>query len=137
MIYLTALREGGRHWCSFLCRSWRENSEKADEGVQGLAPGPGGVTTPSLSMAGKLTYKDAGVDTVKAAALVGEIKTHVNRTQKQRQLMGAFGLFAAARFFATGLRAFLEAGADLVDLLVPVFRAIEEGTGSKECASGE
>ncbi|MDA0767669.1 MAG: phosphoribosylformylglycinamidine cyclo-ligase [Verrucomicrobia bacterium] len=47
-------------------------------------------------MAGKLTYKEAGVDTVKAAALVGEIKTHVQRTQKQRQLMGAFGLFAAA-----------------------------------------
>ncbi|NIP92575.1 MAG: phosphoribosylformylglycinamidine cyclo-ligase, partial [Akkermansiaceae bacterium] len=47
-------------------------------------------------MAGKLTYKEAGVDTVKAAALVGDIRTHVQRTQKQRQLMGAFGLFAAA-----------------------------------------
>ena len=47
-------------------------------------------------MAAKLTYKEAGVDTVKAAALVGGIRTHVQRTQKQRQLMGAFGLFAAA-----------------------------------------
>jgi phosphoribosylformylglycinamidine cyclo-ligase len=47
-------------------------------------------------MASKLTYKEAGVDTEQAAALVGEIKTHVQRTQKQRQLMGAFGLFAAA-----------------------------------------
>jgi hypothetical protein len=49
----------------------------------------------------------------------------------------AFGLFAAARFFAAGLRTFLEVGADLVDLLVPVFRAIGEGTGSKESAFGE
>lgn len=47
-------------------------------------------------MGAKLTYKEAGVDTFKAAALVGEIRTHVQRTQKQRQLMGAFGLFAAA-----------------------------------------
>jgi phosphoribosylformylglycinamidine cyclo-ligase len=47
-------------------------------------------------MGGKLTYKEAGVDTVKAAALVGDIRGHVARTQKQRQLMGAFGLFAAA-----------------------------------------
>jgi phosphoribosylformylglycinamidine cyclo-ligase len=47
-------------------------------------------------MASKLTYKEAGVDTEQAAALVGEIRTHVQRTQKQRQLMGAFGLFAAA-----------------------------------------
>ena len=47
-------------------------------------------------MGGKLTYKEAGVDTVKAAALVGDIRSHVQRTQQQRQLMGAFGLFAAA-----------------------------------------
>ena len=47
-------------------------------------------------MADKLTYKEAGVDTVKAAALVGDIRTHVQRTQKQRQLMGGYGLFAAA-----------------------------------------
>jgi phosphoribosylformylglycinamidine cyclo-ligase len=47
-------------------------------------------------MAGKLTYQQAGVDTRRAAALVGDIRGHVGRTQKQRQLMGAFGLFAAA-----------------------------------------
>ncbi len=46
-------------------------------------------------MADKLTYKQAGVDTHKAAALVGDIKSHVARTQKDRQLLGAFGLFAA------------------------------------------
>ena len=47
-------------------------------------------------MADKLTYTEAGVDTVKAAALVGDIRTHVQRTQRQRQLMGGYGLFAAA-----------------------------------------
>ncbi len=46
-------------------------------------------------MAGKLTYRDAGVDTRKAAALVGDIGSHVRRTQKNRRLFGAFGLFAA------------------------------------------
>jgi phosphoribosylformylglycinamidine cyclo-ligase len=46
-------------------------------------------------MAGKLTYQQAGVDTRKAAALVGDIKTHVKRTQQKRKLLGAFGLFAA------------------------------------------
>lgn len=46
-------------------------------------------------MAGKLTYQQAGVDTRKAAALVGDIKSHVLRTQQQRKLLGAFGLFAA------------------------------------------
>ncbi len=46
-------------------------------------------------MSGKLTYQQAGVDTRKAAAIVGDIKSHVKRTQKERQLWGAFGLFAA------------------------------------------
>lgn len=46
-------------------------------------------------MAGKLTYQQAGVDTRKAAALVGDIGTHVRRTQVNRKLFGAFGLFAA------------------------------------------
>jgi phosphoribosylformylglycinamidine cyclo-ligase len=46
-------------------------------------------------MAGKLTYQQAGVDTRKAAALVGDIKSHVKRTQQKRKLLGAFGLFAA------------------------------------------
>ena len=45
-------------------------------------------------MAGKLTYQQAGVDTRKAAALVGDIGTHVRRTQQTRKLWGAFG-FAA------------------------------------------
>ncbi|WP_018968693.1 phosphoribosylformylglycinamidine cyclo-ligase [Rubritalea marina] len=47
-------------------------------------------------MSGKLTYKESGVDTREAAALVGDIGTHVRRTQQQRKLYGAFGLFAAA-----------------------------------------
>jgi len=47
-------------------------------------------------MSDKLTYKESGVDTREAAALVGDIGSHVKRTQKQRQLHGAFGLFAAA-----------------------------------------
>lgn len=46
-------------------------------------------------MGGKLTYQQAGVDTRRAAALVGDIKSHVARTQQNRKLLGAFGLFAA------------------------------------------
>ena len=46
-------------------------------------------------MAGKLTYQQAGVDTRRAAALVGDIGDHVRRTQQTRRLWGAFGLFAA------------------------------------------
>jgi len=42
------------------------------------------------------TYKQAGVDIREAASLVGDIGKLVKRTQKQRQLAGAFGLFAAA-----------------------------------------
>lgn len=47
-------------------------------------------------MGGKLTYQQAGVDTRRAAALVGDIRSHVARTQGRRKLSGAFGLFAAA-----------------------------------------
>lgn len=47
-------------------------------------------------MSGKLTYKESGVDTREAAALVGDIRSDVARTQQQRKLLGAFGLFAAA-----------------------------------------
>ena len=58
--------------------------------------GEGGhVEPPQRIMAGKLTYQQAGVDTRKAAALVGDIGTHVRRTQQTRKLWGAFGLFAA------------------------------------------
>lgn len=48
------------------------------------------------SMSGKLTYKQSGVDTKEAAAFVSDISSHVKRTQKQRSLHQAFGLFAAA-----------------------------------------
>lgn len=47
-------------------------------------------------MSGKLTYKQSGVDTKKAAAFVSDISSHIKRTQKNRQLHQAFGLFAAA-----------------------------------------
>ena len=53
------------------------------------------VEPPQRIMAGKLTYQQAGVDTRKAAALVGDIGSHVRRTQQARKLWGAFGLFAA------------------------------------------
>ncbi|MEM7011585.1 MAG: phosphoribosylformylglycinamidine cyclo-ligase, partial [Verrucomicrobiota bacterium] len=42
-----------------------------------------------------LTYKEAGVDIKEAAALVGDIGSLVKRTQRNRQLHSAFGLFAA------------------------------------------
>lgn len=44
----------------------------------------------------RLTYKDAGVDTKAAAALVGDIGELRRRTEGKRRLFGAFGLFAAA-----------------------------------------
>jgi phosphoribosylformylglycinamidine cyclo-ligase len=59
-----------------------------------VTPG-GGLVEPHRNMAGKLTYQQAGVDTRKAAALVGDIGAHVRRTQQSRKLWGAFGLFAA------------------------------------------
>ena len=46
-------------------------------------------------MGANLTYQQAGVDTRRAAALVNDIRGHVARTQQQRKLWGAFGLFAA------------------------------------------
>ena len=68
-------------------------------------------------MSGKLTYKESGVDTREAAALVGDIGTHVRRTQNQRQLYGAFGLFAAAF--------------DLCDYQQPVIVTGCDGVGTK------
>lgn len=68
-------------------------------------------------MAGKLTYQQAGVDTRRAAALVGDIRSHVARTQQQRKLMGAFGLFAAAY--------------DLSDYREPVLVTGCDGVGTK------
>lgn len=51
-----------------------------------------------------MTYREAGVDTRQAAALVGRIGEHVRRTQGLRRLHGAFGLFAAA-YDLSGYRA--------------------------------
>lgn len=52
--------------------------------------------TTNERMGKSVTYQEAGVDTRAAAALVNEIKADVSRTQQQRQLHNAFGLFAAA-----------------------------------------
>lgn len=68
-------------------------------------------------MGGKLTYRQAGVDTRRAAALVGDIRSHVARTQEKRKLMGAFGLFAAAY--------------DLSDYREPVIVTGCDGVGTK------
>lgn len=68
-------------------------------------------------MSGKLTYKEAGVDTKRAAAIVGDIGTHVKRTQSQRQLFQAFGLFAASY--------------DLSDYRQPVIVTGCDGVGTK------
>ena len=43
-----------------------------------------------------LSYKDAGVDTEKAAELVGDIGEKRDRTETKHKLMQAFGLFAAS-----------------------------------------
>ena len=47
-------------------------------------------------MSGNLTYKQSGVDTIEAQSFVNDISAHVKRTQKNRKLCNAFGLFAAA-----------------------------------------
>lgn len=54
-------------------------------------------------MAGELTYRQAGVDTVRAAALAGRIGRMAAGTQGRRRLHQAFGLFAAA-FDLSGYR---------------------------------
>ena len=46
-------------------------------------------------MAEQITYKEAGVDIHAAAELVGDIGALRERTEKNRKLFGAFGLFAA------------------------------------------
>lgn len=48
------------------------------------------------AMSDGLTYKQAGVDTKEAAALVGDIGALRRRTEKNRRLHQAFGLFAAS-----------------------------------------
>lgn len=47
-------------------------------------------------MSSKLTYRQSGVDTIEAQSFVQNISSHVKRTQKNRKLFNAFGLFAAA-----------------------------------------
>ena len=67
---------------------------------------------------GKLTYKEAGVDTKAAAALVGDVFGELGRqTQTKRKLFGAFGLFAAAY--------------DLSDYKEPVIVTGCDGVGTK------
>ena len=51
---------------------------------------------PLSPMSGNLTYRESGVDTIEAQSFVHNISSHVKRTQKNRQLYNAFGLFAAA-----------------------------------------
>ena len=67
-------------------------------------------------MSGKLTYKQSGVDTKEAAAFVSDISSHVKRTQKQRSLHQAFGLFAAA--YDLPLLASIEESQEVDGLLV-------------------
>ena len=64
-----------------------------------------------------LTYKDAGVDIEKAAALVGEISHLQRRTESKRKLFHRFGLFAA--------------GFDLNSYGQPVIFASCDGVGTK------
>ncbi len=63
-------------------------------------------------MGSKLTYQQAGVDTRRAAALVGDIKSHVARTQQNRKLLGAFGLFAACYDLSTYKEPVIVTGCD-------------------------
>ncbi len=63
---------------------------------KGVTLGSGRLQVRHIPMGSKVTYQEAGVDTRAAAALVGEIKADVRRTQQQRQLFNSFGLFAAA-----------------------------------------
>ena len=55
-------------------------------------------------MAEQITYKEAGVDIHAAAELVGDIGELRQRTEKNRKLFGAFGLFAAG-FDLSGYKA--------------------------------
>ena len=68
-------------------------------------------------MSKSLTYKDAGVDTEKAAELVGEIAKLRRQTEGKRKLFGAFGLFAA--------------GYDLSGYTHPVILSCCDGVGTK------
>jgi len=65
----------------------------------------------------KFTYKQAGVDIGEAASLVGDIGKLRARTEKNRQLHQAFGLFAASY--------------DLSDYRNPVIVTGCDGVGTK------
>jgi len=64
-----------------------------------------------------ITYKDAGVDTERAAALVGDIAALRDKTEGARKLYSAFGLFAA--------------GMDLSDYSEPIIMVGCDGVGTK------
>ena len=68
-------------------------------------------------MSSEYTYKKAGVDTKKAAALVGDIGELRRRTEANRSLMQSFGLFAASY--------------DLSDYKEPVIVTGCDGVGTK------
>jgi len=68
-------------------------------------------------MSKSLTYKDAGVDTEKAAELVDDIGELRKRTEGKRKLFGAFGLFAA--------------GYDLSGYQHPIVLTCCDGVGTK------
>ena len=68
-------------------------------------------------MSTPLTYKEAGVDIEKAAALVGDIGELRMRTEAKRQLFQSFGLFAA--------------GFDLSSYSEPVIFTGCDGVGTK------
>ena len=68
-------------------------------------------------MTNQISYREAGVDTQKAAVIVTQIGKHVARTQKHRNLVGAFGLFAVAY--------------DLSDYQKPVIVTGCDGVGTK------
>lgn len=63
-------------------------------------------------MQDKLTYQGAGVDTKAAASLVDRYKEHAARTQQNRKLFGAFGLFAAAYDLSAWQQPVLVTGCD-------------------------
>lgn len=64
-----------------------------------------------------ISYKDAGVDTVKAAELVGDIGVMRRKTETKHKLMQSFGLFAA--------------GFDLSPWKEPVILVACDGVGTK------
>ena len=73
----------------------------------------------------KLTYKQSGVDTKEAAAFVGDISSHVKRTQKNRKLHQAFGLFAASYDLSSYKEPVIVTGCDGVGTKTEVLLAMD------------